>query len=181
MKLYSKFPAPRERRLYDMEVGRGVEQEVGMFLYGLVRMMKPRICIETGTHCGDSAEWIGRALYDNGPGRLFTCDTDLSKVESSRDRLKNFPVVILNALGEHVLRTLVPPFDFVFIDSGDPETREKELMLLDETNIAPGGVVCWHDASVDYQNMYEAFAPARDWPHLLLPSVVGLAVFVRPE
>ena len=36
----------------------GVETEVGEFLYGLVRMLKPRNVFETGTHHGVSSSYI---------------------------------------------------------------------------------------------------------------------------
>ena len=180
MRQYGKLPAGRPRSQYDMVEGRGVEQEVGALLYGLVRMTKPRICIETGTLVGDSAEWIGRALRDNGFGRLITCDIDPERIEPAIERLKELPVDVKQMHGQDLLDGS-GMMDFVHIDSGDPQCREKELMSLGDHNISPGGLVCWHDACVSYENMYGSFAAARDWPHLVLPSNVGVAIFQRPE
>jgi len=168
-----------------MVEGRGVEQEVGALLYGLVRMVKPVVCIETGTFVGDSAEWIGRALRDNGTGRLTTCDIDPERIGPARERFRDLPIDVAQIAGQDLLAVASSagraPMDFVHIDSGDPNVREKELMSLGDHNISPGGIVCWHDACVAYQNMYGSFAAARDWPHLVLPSVVGFAIFQRPE
>jgi len=164
-----------------MVEGRGVEQEVGALLYGLVRMVKPIVCIETGTFVGDSAEWIGRALRDNGTGRLITCDIDPERIAPARERFLDLPMVdVVQISGQDLLASRTSPMDFVHIDSGDPNVREKELMSLGDHNISPGGIVCWHDACVSYQNMYGSFAAAHDWPHLVLPSVVGFAIFQRP-
>jgi predicted O-methyltransferase YrrM len=180
VKLYARMPSPRERKLYDMVIGRGVEQEVGALLYGLVRVLKPNVCVETGTLVGDSAEWIGRALRDNGFGHLTTCDIDPARIEPASKRLQGLPVSIIQKPGIETLGSF-EMMDFVHIDSGDLECRINEVMSLDERNISPGGIVCWHDAIVGFDSMYESFANARNWPHLLIPSVVGLAVFARPE
>ncbi len=152
--------------------------EVLDFLYGLVRLVKPLVCVETGTHHGDSAEAIGRALSHNGLGRLTTCDTDAVLVTSARARLAHLPVTVVTAHGDALLATL-PRVDFAFIDSGSPAVRTAELKLLGDHNISPLGIVAWHDACVDYQGLYEEFI-TRGWPHLVFPSLVGLAVFQRP-
>jgi predicted O-methyltransferase YrrM len=180
MKLYARMPATRKRELYDMVIGRGVEQEVGALLYGLVRVLKPNVCVETGTLVGDSAEWIGRALRDNGFGHLTTCDIDPERIEPAMKRLEGLPVSVIEKSGIETLSSF-RMMDFVHIDSGGVDCRINEVMSLDRHNISPGGIVCWHDAIFGFDLMYESFASARDWPHLLVPSVVGLAVFARPE
>lgn len=179
MKQYRSLPAVRQRKLYDMIEGRGVEQEVGNLLYGLVRMTKPRVCVETGTLVADSAEWIAWALRDNGFGNLVTCDIDETRLEPARRRLAGLPAEVRLSRGLTAL-SCFDQMDFVHIDSGSPDERLEELMTLDEHNISPGGLVCWHDACFSYERMYEEFSKARDWPHIVFPSVVGFAVFQRP-
>ena len=49
----------------------GVENEVGEFLYSLIRMIKPDNVLETGTHLGVGASYMGFALKDNFKGRLY--------------------------------------------------------------------------------------------------------------
>lgn len=52
----------------------GVESETGEFLYGLVRLLQPKNILETGTHWGVSAAYMGLALQDNGQGHLDTLE-----------------------------------------------------------------------------------------------------------
>jgi predicted O-methyltransferase YrrM len=187
VKLYSKLPScERASTIYIKREGHGVELEVGAMLYALVRLMKPEVCIETGLFIGDSAVWIGKALQDNGRGHLHTCDVDINRIEPGRARLAGLPVTVHKMAGYQLLGEWQDKqIDFVHIDSGDPGVRQQELMMLDTHNLSPLGIVAWHDAcrnpTGNYENMYEAFASARDWPHLVFPSLVGMAVFQRPE
>lgn len=179
MKLYAKLPVTRPREDYLMIEGRGVEEEIGDLLFGIVRTVKPIVCIETGTLFGDSAQHIGLALKMNGKGHLVTCDIDMVKVSGSSVRLRSLPIEVRNCTGLDLIRESAH-IDFVHIDSGDPKCREEELRLLPE-RVGPGGIVCWHDATKDYENLYDTFTSLVDWPHLVFPSVVGMAVFQRPE
>ena len=190
MRLYSTLPQCSKAGSFHKRDDSlsGVTDEVGDLLYALVRMTKPKVCIETGTHIGDSAERIGRALQANGTGYLLTCDVNDVWVNSASERLRDLPVRVIKAAGRDIIanRTDTPstnrdPFEFVFIDSGEEKERIEELMMLDESNVAPLGIVAWHDACVGYPNMYEQFSAARNWPHLIFPSIVGIAVWQRPE
>ncbi len=55
-------------------------------LYGLVRALKPKICVEIGSPRGKSACFIGIALRENGAGKLYAIDphslTDWNDSES---------------------------------------------------------------------------------------------------
>lgn len=44
------------------------------FLYGLVRALKPKVVLETGTHRGKATLYMANAIHDNGIGKLYTCD-----------------------------------------------------------------------------------------------------------
>jgi predicted O-methyltransferase YrrM len=180
MRLYPKFPARRDPALYDAKEELGVEPEFGALLYALVRIHKPKLCVETGTYTGASAEWIGRALNENGIGHLRTCDIDGVRIVPARKRLEDLPVAVHQMKGIDLLAGFAI-MDFVHIDSGDPQCREEELMSLGDHNISPGGLIVWHDACLWYRNLYEKFSAVHDWPHLLLPSPVGVAIFQRPE
>ena len=52
----------------------GLECETGELLYSFVRMLKPRWVLETGTHWGVGASYMGMALKDNGKGQLDTIE-----------------------------------------------------------------------------------------------------------
>jgi predicted O-methyltransferase YrrM len=49
-------------------------EEKGVFLYSLVKMLKPQRVLELGTGMGVSAFLIAQALKENGKGRLHTVD-----------------------------------------------------------------------------------------------------------
>jgi len=46
----------------------------GLFLYGLVRWLRPEVCVEIGSFHGHTAGRIGRALQENGSGKLYCID-----------------------------------------------------------------------------------------------------------
>ena len=60
---------PRLWRCYD---GFTAELEVLEFMAQLVLAVKPRLIVETGTYHGLAAFYLGRALAENGRGRLVT-------------------------------------------------------------------------------------------------------------
>lgn len=64
-------PTNAEFKMYNTG---GVEQEVGEFLYGLVRILKPNHVLETGTHKGIASSYMGSALKENTKGKLTTVE-----------------------------------------------------------------------------------------------------------
>lgn len=179
MKQYPILPPCSRPTLYHKKDDTllGVCDEVGDFLYGLVRMVKPARIIETGAHVGDSAVRMAEALRDNKFGHLHTCDVDHAMVERATRRLAGLPATVHHVHGSDLIASY-PDAEFYFIDSGDANVRWAELAML--RNVPPGGVVAWHDACVGYDDLYERFANTHDWPHLILPSIVGIAIFQRP-
>ena len=55
--------------------GSGTAPEEKLFLYGLVRMMRPEVVVEIGSRAGHSAAWIALALKHNGGGHVICVDT----------------------------------------------------------------------------------------------------------
>lgn len=183
MKLYPKLPeCQRSRARFVLREGHGVEHEVGAMLYAVVRLLKPDLCIETGLFIGDSAEWIGRALKENGYGELHTCDVNADMIQRGRNRLAELPVTVHHCSGKDLINAFtIGHVDFAHVDSGSQQERKEELLMLDEARISPLGVVAFHDACVGYEELYEAMSSVRDWPHLIFPSIVGVAIFQRPQ
>jgi predicted O-methyltransferase YrrM len=52
----------------------GLEAETGEFLYGLLRVLKPKRVLETGSHVGVGAAYLGMALKKNKYGILDTIE-----------------------------------------------------------------------------------------------------------
>src|SRR5258706_9244049 len=65
---------PIKQSLWEITDETAAEVEMGEFLYGFVRMLKPRLVVETGTYNGHSTKMLARAVHDNQFGFVFTCD-----------------------------------------------------------------------------------------------------------
>lgn len=140
-------PYPYSWRAYD---GMGTEVEVLYFLYSLVRMLKPKICVETGTWTGYGASYIGQALKDNGGGMLITAEPDMNKFGEATSLIHKLGLVDYVACksltGEEVIKGLFDtPIDFAFLDS-DWDTRLRELDLL-KVGLSRSGIIAIHDTS----------------------------------
>lgn len=116
------------------------EREVSEFLGGLVRLIQPEICVETGTYLGHTAYQIGKALSLNGHGTLYSVELDWEFCQKARARCLCLPVeVIEGRAGEWI-----PPgkIDFLFLDSSDDRYKE---FLHYKPYMAVGAIVALHD------------------------------------
>lgn len=145
-----------------------VEHEVYDFLYGLVRVLKPELCFESGCYKGYSSVAIGKALLANGSGNLQTCDTDEEMVRATRVATWGLPVTVRQSSGVELAKELQGPprpipIDFAFLDSGGDRHAE-----LDALDLVPGATIVVHDS-----RRYE-------WARggLNFPTPRGLSVFV---
>jgi hypothetical protein len=116
------------------------EEEMGDFLYGLVRMLKPEIVVETGTYRGRTARFLGEAVYLNEFGHVWTCDTEVHIGHPAG--LQRLPVTFCQCSSLELPQLLTA--DLVFSDSGQ-ETRTEEWKL-----VKPGCVFVMHDTAVSY-------------------------------
>lgn len=62
-------------------------------LYGLVRSMKPQVCVEIGSARGNSACHIGLALKENGGGRLYAIDPHQPTAWNDEDSIDTYAVL----------------------------------------------------------------------------------------
>jgi predicted O-methyltransferase YrrM len=101
----------------------GVEAEVAEYLYGLVRMLKPELVVESGTGSGYAAFALATALQANGHGRLVTYEPLGSYQQIAAARLAGLPAEVLPGYACDVCH-LEP--DLLFIDSWGGE-RQRDL------------------------------------------------------
>jgi predicted O-methyltransferase YrrM len=132
-------------------------------LYGLVRSMKPEVCVEIGSARGRSACFIGMALKENGRGKLFAIDphrqtswNDLESNDTFEIMKTNLAAIhvtnqveIVRMTSEEAARGWSRQIDMIFIDgdhSYEGIKRDWELFLPYLTNF---GVVIFHDTIWD--------------------------------
>lgn len=126
--------------------GINVEVEVIEFLVGLVRLLKPRIVVETGCYCGITSLALAEACQDNEIGHVFTSDIDpLAVAETKRiASLEGGMEFWLTVREGPALEQLpIAEADLLFSDSSY-ESRLEEIKLL-----KPGAVGVLHDTGME--------------------------------
>ena len=132
-------------------------------LYGLTRAMKPTTAVEIGSARGKSACFVGRALKDNGHGRLYAIDPHTQTAWNDVDSVDTYEVLqanlrrakvdgyveILRATSDVVARSWNRPIDLIFIDgdhSYDGVRRDWELF---SPFLTPFATAVFHDTIWD--------------------------------
>jgi len=123
---------------YHMFDDGGVESEVGEFLYGIVKVLKPEKILETGTYSGISSMYMAQGLKDNGFGHLTTVEYEITHKNRAEKLWGNC------GLSEFVTCKLQSSLDFnpdnyelIFLDT-EPNLRFKELVKF-FPNLKDGG------------------------------------------
>jgi predicted O-methyltransferase YrrM len=149
----------------------GVEVEVAEFLYALVHMMKATRILETGTHRGISASYMGQAIKEIGGGRLTTLEVIPEHYQYSSMLFKTLDLnnVIDNRFedsrkhsepGQH--------YDIVFLDS-EPQYRFDEFLRF-WSSVKDNGLILIHDLNeqLGHSNQWvelDANTKVYDWPY----------------
>ena len=173
----SECPEPQ---LWSMFDGWTAEVETVEFLYSLVRLVKPRYVVETGTWHGFTATAIGQALKRNGRGRLVSLEIDADSVAVARKRVQHHGVADVVTVLEQSSLTFTPeePIDFLLLDSA-LEIREKEFRHF-QPHLKPGAVVVFHDTSARHKVVREQIQQHLHTGVLtgfLLQTPRGIAIF----
>jgi predicted O-methyltransferase YrrM len=137
--------------------------ESGWLLHGLVRSMRPSICVEIGSAHGWSTCLIAMALEQNLKGRLYAVDPHLPNDWSDPNPDKSLDTLRGNlrasGLSHRVeiirkttadARTLLPDgIDFAFIDGDHSFEGVKADWDILKPLLAPWAVVVFHDSMWD--------------------------------
>lgn len=147
------------------------------FLYGLVRAIKPNVCLEIGTHKGTATWYIANALEHNNKGYLVTVDP--FDYDNTVNRLSSYPrTTYKRERGDEI--KMDAKIDFVFLDGlHDLETVDKELQ-----NVIPqlndNAIIAFHDAQDEPSN-HSAGVQAAIKKHklttLYLPTLYGMTLY----
>jgi predicted O-methyltransferase YrrM len=151
------------------------EYEVGDFLYGLIRLLKPQTVLETGCYRGDTTSHLLTALKANRQKQalLFTCDTNeacRSITEQCLSEIKGWGVAtfVMDLTGEQLART-VADVDLAFLDSSGDRLAEAKALRM-----KLGGIVVLHDAR---RPVKEAIEKELGWKSIFIGTPRGLAIF----
>lgn len=130
----------------------GIECETGEFLYAFVRMLKPDLVLETGTHFGIGASYMGQALKDNNKGHLDTIEFLPEIRERAIQRIKALGLESRVECHFGDAAKFVPSgnYKLILLDT-EPQTRFAELIKFFPF-LEPGGFVFIHDL---HQHMHQ--------------------------
>jgi len=123
----------------------GVECEVGEFFYAFMRILKPQNVLETGTHWGVSASYMGKGLQDNGFGHLDTLEflPEIHEIAKSRIQRLGLTDYVTCHLGDVAKYEPTTQYDFILLDT-EPQTRFTEFDKFYD-NWKQGGYLFIHD------------------------------------
>lgn len=146
------------------------EHETGEFIYGLLRLIKPHVSIETGCYRGDTSLQIAKAMKTNGLGRFLTCDTDKELCNIVENRIRQCQnSTVFNQRGVELCKA-APVVDFAFLDSSGDRHEEAQAL-----NLSQGAIVILHDA----RRPVFADVLSLGWKHLFIPTPRGIAIFQK--
>lgn len=150
---------------YSMFNTGGIECEIGEFLYGLVKMLKPKKILETGTHFGISSTYMGLALKDNNFGKIITIDPIYYKEAKELHKKMELNDFILQIELHAEKYETEEIFDFIFLDS-EPILRFSEFDKFYK-NLKPGGIIMIHDLhpNFSYNIKQNKNLPYPHWPY----------------
>src|SRR4051812_2594117 len=93
LSIYRDFTRKRAFEAIDFRSGLGDSIAV---ITGLVRSLKPKVCVEIGSARGYSACHIGNALRQNGFGKLYAIDPHTPTRWNDQDSVDSFPILSKN-------------------------------------------------------------------------------------
>lgn len=150
----------------------GVECEVGEFLYSFIRILKPGNVLETGTHHGIAASYMGSALIDNNYGMLDTIEFNHENSLNAQRRIKLVQVherVEVHTMPIEQFNPGNKTYQFMLLDT-EPQIRFGELVRFFSI-LSSGGYVFIHDLHRHMHqipNEQHGFA----WPYGVIPCEI---------
>lgn len=116
--------------------GMSTELEVLDLLYSLVKLIRPKLIVETGSHLGLGTYALGKAAKETG-AEVISCDVDLNYVDRTRERCVGLPVSVVLCPAESLPE--IREADFIFLD-GSETSRMKCI-----PRMKPGAIAVMHD------------------------------------
>ena len=154
------------------------EHEVTALMVALIRAAQPEVVVETGTSTGQTAVAIGRALKENGHGRLWTVEIDDRLARAAEQAAGDLPVTVVHA--DSLAWDPPEAIDFAWIDSGPAHVRVQEIRQW-QSRFRRGAIIGVHDTAPDYgrEVLREAlftFLAEAGWAVLTLRTPRGVTL-----
>lgn len=146
------------------------EYEVYDFLYALVRLLKPKVILETGCYKGGGTKALVNGCKANGFGTVNSCDTSHERIEEADAACENWHSLYFGHCDGVFHCQNTKDVDLAFIDSSGDRVAEVEAL-----NLAPGGVVVLHDSN---RPQYKRIWELKPWKSIWhIPTEQGITVF----
>lgn len=138
----AECPNPDKYRAFDEM---SAEVEVLEFWAQLVKTLKPRLIVETGTYRGLSAFYMGRALSENGFGKLITFEVEQSLHKTAGGLIVkgNLDKFVECRLQSSLQGSVEDSIDILLLDS-EPTIRLQELDHFWES-LSDNAIIMFHD------------------------------------
>jgi len=153
------------------------EIETLEFLYAFIRLVKPRVCVETGTWRGFTAVAIGQALKHNGRGHLWSLEQQADIGLRARQFLQLCELQQQVNIVETASFNFKPqePIEVLMLDA-DISIRIQEFQYF-KPYLAPQAWVIIHDAAHATVNQgIQQLVETQQLTQLYLPTPRGLAL-----
>lgn len=168
---------PTDSRYQAYNTG-GVEVETGELLYGLVRFLKPKHILETGTFLGISSSYIGLALKKNSElgviGLLETIEYEKKHYDKSIKLFQSLELDSYIKSYQMLVENFNPKdqYELMFLDT-EVSLRLHELVRF-FPNLVHGGYVFIHDMpySLCQGNVNPDHPEFKHWPLGEIPPEV---------
>lgn len=163
-------PLDRNKAGYTSFNDAGICTEDGEFLYAMVRILKPDAVLETGTHWGVGASYMGMALKDNKKGKLETIEflePHWQRAQKNITALGLDEYVVLHLQDAAKFVPSYPLYKLILLDT-EPQTRFAEaIKFFDYLEL--GGFMFIHDL---HQHMHQVENSEHGfaWPFGKVPA-----------
>lgn len=151
------------------------ESEVLQFLTALVKLLKPKFILETGTYKGATATAFAKGLMHNEMGKLVTIEKDIKLAEQMSLKCRGLPIEVLCI--DSLSYNPEEQVDLLFLDSHRP-IRKKEFLKY-RPYLSKNALIVWHDSSPEHSSVYscvEEFYEQNIIDRVLLPTPRGLTI-----
>jgi len=158
---------------YKMWNDGSIECEVGEFLFGLIRILKPQNILETGTYKGWSTAYMSAGLRENSFGEITTIEYNKEVIKEAEEVWEKLGLTSWIKVEQGLSLNFDPKetmYGLIFLDT-EPEYRFTELEKF-YPNLEEGGYVFIHDLSRDMsQFTHNKEHPEVDpWPFGPIPQ-----------